>query len=171
MDEQFDIISDPDFPIMEGEVTTMDGKLDGMVPNDFDPSIIDIDNPMPTYKELRDAGFNDEEAKNILDESIVHPYSKWELFLCLYESDDPVKAYKELLESKKNKENDELSLIDEMIVGCDLLGQSLGIINYNEEPTPISEEVFVLSGVCDCRSECKYNTGYSHKHIDYGYSE
>lgn len=80
MDEQFDIISDPDFPIMEGEVTTMDGKLDGMVPNDFDPSIIDIDNPMPTYKELRDAGFNDEEAKNILDESIVHPYSKWELW-------------------------------------------------------------------------------------------
>ena len=23
---------------------------------------------------------------------------------------------------------------------------------------------------CDCRSECKYNTGYSYKYADYGYS-
>ena len=166
MDEQFDIISDHDFPIMDGE-------LSGDVPNDFDPSIIDIDNPMPTYKELRDAGFNDEEAKNILDESIVHPYSKWELFLCLYESDDPVKTYKELLESKK-QENDEMALIDKIIVDCDLLRQSSDTINYNEEPTPIgvSEEEFVLTGVInDCRAECKYNTGSSFNRIDFGYSE
>ena len=154
----------------------MDGELSGDVPNDFDPSIIDIDNPMPTYKELRDAGFSDEEAKNILDESIVHPYSRWELFLCLYESDDPVKTYKELLESK-NKENDEMALIDaialvdETMVDYGLLGQSSETINYNEEPTPISEEVFEYSGSCDCRSECKYNTGETWKYADYGYSD
>lgn len=23
---------------------------------------------------------------------------------------------------------------------------------------------------CDCRSECKYNTGYTHKYASYGYS-
>lgn len=167
MDEQFDIISEPDFPIMEGEVTTMDGKLDGMVPNDL---IFDIENPMPTYKELKDAGFSDEEAIYILDELIEHPYTKWELLLCLYESDDPVKAYKELLETKK-QENDKIALVDEMMVDCDLLGQSSETINYNEESKPISEEVFEFSGSCDCRSECKYNTGETWKYADYGYSE
>ena len=100
MDEPLEIISDFDFPIMEGEVPPMDGIIGGDVPNDYDPTIFYIENPMPTYKELRDVGFSDEEAKNILDESILHPYSNWELSVCLYESDDPVKAYKELLETK-----------------------------------------------------------------------
>ena len=64
-----------------------------------------------------------------------------------------------------------MSLIDEMIVDCDLLGQSTETINYNEESKPISEEVFEFSGSCDCRSECKYNTGETWKYADYGYSE
>ena len=24
---------------------------------------------------------------------------------------------------------------------------------------------------CDCRSECKYNTGHTHKYANYGYSD
>ncbi len=26
-------------------------------------------------------------------------------------------------------------------------------------------------GSCDCRSECKYNTGHTHKYASYGYSD
>lgn len=59
----------------------------------------DAEHPMPTYDQLRNAGFSEYLAKNILyGES--HSYSQKELFRCLYESDDPVKAYNEMLEAK-----------------------------------------------------------------------
>lgn len=48
--------------------------------------------------------------------------------------------------------------------------------DYNESippgrdyvPEKEKEEEF---GSCDCRSECKYNTGHTHKYADYGYSD
>ena len=33
------------------------------------------------------------------------------------------------------------------------------------------EETVEEFGTCDCRSECKYNTGHTHKYADYGYSD
>ena len=71
----------------------------------------DKDNPMPTYDQLRNAGFSDHLAKSILyGES--HTYSQKELFHCLYESDDPVKAYNEMMDAKVKKH---LEKSDELI--------------------------------------------------------
>lgn len=98
MDEQINLESiDEPFQI-EGDFPIINGDIDGMVPTGFDPHLFEI--VMPTYKELREAGFSEKDANNILDESIEHPYSDWELLFCLHESVDPVNAYKELLESK-----------------------------------------------------------------------
>ena len=59
----------------------------------------DAEHPMPTYDQLRNAGFSEYLANNILyGES--HTYSQKELFHCLYESDDPVKAYNEMMDAK-----------------------------------------------------------------------
>lgn len=39
---------------------------------------------------------------------------------------------------------------------------------YNiEEPEPKPDDEL---GSCDCRSECRYNTGHTYKYADYGYS-
>ena len=59
----------------------------------------DAEHPMPTYDQLRNAGFSEYLAKNILYGE-RHSYSQKELFQCLYESDDPVKAYNEMMDAK-----------------------------------------------------------------------
>ena len=61
----------------------------------------DKEHPLPTYDQLRNAGFSDYLAKNILQDG-PHAYSQRELYHCLYESDDPVKAYNEMMEAKVN---------------------------------------------------------------------
>lgn len=66
--------------------------------NPFD-SGFDADHPMPTYDQLRNAGFSDYLARNILSGD-SHTYSQKELFHCLYESDDPLKAYNEMMDAK-----------------------------------------------------------------------
>ena len=38
----------------------------------------------------------------------------------------------------------------------------------NEE---LKSEKNISFSSCDCRSECKYNTGHTHKYADYGYSD
>ena len=59
----------------------------------------DKEHPMPTYDQLRNAGFSDHLAKSILyGES--HTYSQKELYHCLYESNDPVKASNEMMDAK-----------------------------------------------------------------------
>ena len=59
----------------------------------------DKDHPMPTYDQLRNAGFCSEDAKKILYNT-NHIYSSKELYHCFYESPDPVKAYKDMMSEK-----------------------------------------------------------------------
>lgn len=59
----------------------------------------DAEHPMPTFEQLRNAGFSEHVAHNIAM-GMSHSYSKRELYHCLYESDDPVKAYNEMMEAK-----------------------------------------------------------------------
>lgn len=58
----------------------------------------DMEHPMPSYAELRNAGFSHHVASQIIYG--VHSYSDKELFHVLYEADDPVKAYNEMVGSK-----------------------------------------------------------------------
>lgn len=62
----------------------------------------DAEHPMPTYEELRNAGFSDHIANRILSGD-SHSYSQRELYQCLYESDDPLAAYNEMMHAKVEK--------------------------------------------------------------------
>ena len=68
----------------------------------------DEEHPMPTYEELRNAGFP-EQAANYILYSPKHTYSQRELFHCLYESDNPFEAYQDLVKEK----------VDDFIARCD----------------------------------------------------
>lgn len=59
----------------------------------------DAEHPMPTYDQLRNAGFSDYLAHNITS-GLSHSYSQRELYHCFYESEDPLKAYNEMMEAK-----------------------------------------------------------------------
>lgn len=59
----------------------------------------DAEHPFPTYEQLRNAGFDDKIANRILSHTSPN-YSQKELFHCFYESDDPLKAYNEMMSKK-----------------------------------------------------------------------
>lgn len=85
-----------------GEVAAKDGVEESIFrKSETSPfeSGFDAEHPMPTYDQLRNAGFSDYLAKSILYKD-THTYSQKELFHCLYESDDPVKAYNEMMDAK-----------------------------------------------------------------------
>lgn len=55
-------------------------------------------------------------------------------------------------------------------------GQDMGtpsIDDYNKVSIDeeLKSEKNISFGSCDCRSECKYHTGHTHKYADYGYSD
>lgn len=62
----------------------------------------DDEHPIPSYKELRNAGFTDFEAKKIIygDHEM---YSDKELYECLYESDDPKASYDAMIKEKTDE--------------------------------------------------------------------
>lgn len=74
---------------------------DGLFHHSPFDSGFDAEHPMPSFEQLRNAGFSDYIAHSILDGG-THSYSEKELFQCLYGSDDPVKAYNEMMEAKVN---------------------------------------------------------------------
>lgn len=99
-DTESDLLAMPE----EMEEVAPDTLLDlgGMsIGSPFD-SGFDEDHPMPTYEELLNAGFSDEVAVNILYGG-SHCYSQRELYHCFYESDDPLKAYNEMVEAKADE--------------------------------------------------------------------
>ncbi len=70
----------------------------------------DDEHPMPSYDELRNAGFSDHVANNILYGD-SHVYSEKELFQCLYGSEDPLQAYNDMMEEKVRQEIDKTEKI------------------------------------------------------------
>lgn len=70
----------------------------------------DDEHPMPSYDELRNAGFSDYLSNQILY-GVDHCYSQRELFNALY-SDNPLEAYNEMMDGKVN---DVLSRSDKLI--------------------------------------------------------
>lgn len=73
----------------------------------------DAEHPMPTFEELKNAGFSDHIANQILNGE-KHCYSPKELFNVLY-SENPLEAYKVMMDAKTNdflKKSD--NLIDEI---------------------------------------------------------
>ena len=134
----------------------------------------DEEHPIPSYEELRNAGFSDYLARNI-SEGGCHSYSDRELFHVLYESEDPVAAYNEMMEVKAQHAMDKAdSLIDD-IENSGLLGSSSApsyndeIAHYNEPVSPDSPEDEQEFGLADCWPLCKALTGSVSNNADYGF--
>ncbi len=62
-------------------------------------SAFDEEHPMPDYDQLRDIGFSPYIANQIIN-GTHHCYSELELYHVLYDSNNPVDAYNNLMESK-----------------------------------------------------------------------
>lgn len=170
--EDFDLISNEGLGSLDG----LDGLDSTGLGNSNNPfsSGFDSEHPMPSYEQLRNAGFCDEVAHSITDGILCHPYSQKELFHVLYESDDPVEAYNDMMKEKWDALNEKADAL-EIKIYRDLLGSSeansLGNDSsyYNDSDSSSNGEDEL--GSCDCRSECKYNTGETYKYANYGYSD
>ena len=135
----------------------------------------DAEHPMLSYEELRNAGFSDYLAHNIA-EGLSHSYSDKELFHVLYESDDPVAAYNEMMEDKAQVALDKADALINDIENSGLLGSSSnGTINedvshYNES-SPLNDvkQGEQELGLADCWPLCKALTGTVTNNADYGF--
>lgn len=135
----------------------------------------DAEHPMLSYEELRNAGFSDYLAHNIA-EGLSHSYSDKELFHVLYESDDPVAAYNEMMEDKAQVALDKADALINDIENSGLLGSSSnGTINedvshYNESSplNDVKQDEQEL-GLADCWPLCKALTGTVTNNADYGF--
>ena len=135
----------------------------------------DAEHPMPTNEELRNAGFSDYLAHNI-SEGLSHSYSDNELFHVLYESDDPVAAYNEMVEDKAQVALDKADALIADIENSGLLGSSAGepigddVAHYNEtssltDTTQNEQEL----GLAACWPLCKALTSSVTNNADYGF--
>ena len=135
----------------------------------------DAEHPMLSYEELRNAGFSDYLAHNIA-EGLSHSYSDKELFHVLYESDDPVAAYNEMMEDKAQVALDKADVLIADIENSGLLGSSVGdpigddVAHYNEtsslnDTTQNEQEL----GLADCWPLYKALTGSVTNNADYGF--
>lgn len=133
----------------------------------------DDEHPLPSYEELRNAGFSDYLAKHI-SEGGCHSYSDREFFHVLYESDDPVSAYNEMMDAKAQHAMDKADALINEIESSGLLGNastpvSDDISHYNDSVSPeISEDEQEL-GMADCWPLCKALTGDVSNNADYGF--
>lgn len=135
----------------------------------------DAEHPLPSYDELRNAGFSDYLARHI-SEGGCHSYSDRELFHVLYESEDPVAAYNEMMEDKAQHIMDKTDSLINEIENSGLLGSSSATsINddtshYNETTispgTPEDEQEL---GLADCWPLCKALTGVVSNNANYGF--
>lgn len=157
---------------------TMGDDTTGTLSSSHSPfsSGFDVEHPFPTYEELRNAGFSDHLARSI-SEGGVHSYSDKELFHVIYESEDPVAAYNEMMEAKARHAMDKADELINDIENSGLLGSSSelpddnGTSHYNKPITLDTLKDDQKLGSCDCRSECNYNTGKRYMYADYGYSD
>lgn len=159
------------------------GELQGIVDNSHDVfgssdsslgSVFDEEHPIPSYEELRNAGFNDYLARNI-SEGGCHSYSDEELFHVLYESEDPVAAYNEMMDAKAHDAIDKADALIDEIENSGLLGSSYEtpfndeISHYNAPVSPDGSEDEQELGLADCWPLCKALTGEVSNNADYGF--
>ena len=168
-----DTLLSPTEEIGGGTIEDSTGSL-GASHNPFS-SGFDAEHPLPSYEELRNAGFSDYLARHI-SEGGCHSYSDRELFHVLYESEDPVAAYNEMMEDKAQHIMDKTDSLINEIENSGLLGSSSATSisddtsHYNE--TTISPDVPEDEqelGLADCWPLCKALTGAVSNNANYGF--
>ena len=144
-----------DMDFNEDMIPSTDGLVDpnedllGTSHNDPFDSMFDSEHPFPTYEQLRNAGFSSEVAHNIVD-GLDHAYSQKELYHVLYESDNPLTAYNEMMDEKVQATCDKIDKMIDDVENSGLLGNSTTelqpsdeVSHYNQ-PGLISDNLLVL---------------------------
>lgn len=182
MDEMnYDLVDDVFMSLPEGT-----GELDGIVDTPHDPfgssdnplgSVFDDEHPFPSYEELRNAGFSEHLARNITNGG-CHSYTNEELFHVLYESEDPVAAYNEMMDIKAHIALDKADELIDDIENSGLLGDPIevttddGTSPYNEpEIVGMIDGDDTELGLADCWPLCKTLTGAVSNNADYGFHD
>lgn len=167
-----DTMLSPTEELGDGTIENTAGTM-GASHNPFS-SGFDAEHPLPSYEELRNAGFSDYLARNI-SEGGCHSYSDKELFHVLYESEDPVAAYNEMMDAKAQHAIDKADALINDIENSGLLGSYSAtpindeISHYNEPVSPNAPDNEQELGLADCWPLCKALTGAVSNNADYGF--
>lgn len=167
-----DTLLSPTEDLGGGTIEDSTGTL-GASHNPFS-SGFDAEHPLPSYDELRNAGFSDYLARNI-SEGGCHSYSDRELFHVLYESEDPVAAYNEMMDTKYHHASDNIDSRIKNMEDSGLLGRSSAISNnddtshYNDAISSGVQENEQELGLADCWPLCKALTGAVSNNANYGF--
>ena len=168
MDEMIPLEDGMENPIYEDTTDVLGSSSHSPFSSGFDD-----EHPIPSYEELRNAGFSDYLAHNI-SEGGCHSYSERELFHVLYESDDPVSAYNDMMNGKAQAVIIKADMIADNIENSGLLGTSIEeeMSNvddpYNNPSSQTTEEAPQL-GLSDCWPSCKAITGDVSNNANFGF--
>lgn len=140
----------------------------------------DDEHPFPTYDELRNAGFDSDLAEHIIDRSCHHTYSEKELFHVIYESDDPLSAYNEMMHEKLQQHHAEhqefvedldrfIAETDEMLAGGVMdIPSDDDAAHYNDTSID-ADGIKTHLGLADCWPACKALTGSVTNNANWGF--
>lgn len=139
-------------------------------------SVFDDEHPLPSYEELRNAGFSEYLAHHI-SEGDCHSYSDSELYHVLYESENPVTAYNDMMDGKAQAAINKADAIIEDVENSGLLGNtsegnnvsSEGKYNSTSVQTPPDDNPEPELGLADCWPACKALTGDVSNNAGYGF--
>lgn len=121
---------------------------------------------MPSFEDLVNVGYGEEAAHEILEK---YPGDAQRLYDVM-ESSNQIEAECEALIADNEAFLHSHSFFDSDICYSSSFEGDESNIDDSHDSSSAVHGKDISFGSCDCRSECKYNTGASYKYADYGYS-
>lgn len=122
---------------------------------------------MPTFDDLVNVGYGEEAAHKILEK---YPEDAQRLYDVM-ESSNQIEAECEALIAENEEFLNSHSFFDSDICYSSSFDGDDSNLDDSQDASSASHGKEISFGSCDCRSECKYNTGATYKYADYGYSD
>lgn len=119
---------------------------------------------MPTFEDLVNVGYGEKAAHEILEKYSDDAQRLYDVM----EESNRIESECEALIADNEAFLNNLSFFDSEISYSSIYD---GEGNQTDDSSSVSHGKEVSFGSCDCRSECKYNTGASYKYANYGYSD
>lgn len=121
---------------------------------------------MPTFEDLVNVGYGEDAAHEILE---MYPDDAQYLF-DIMESSNQIEAECEAMIDDNETLLSGHSFFDsDICYSSSYEGDDSNMTDSHDTSSTHGKQVSF--GSCDCRSECKYNTGESYKYANYGYSD
>lgn len=121
---------------------------------------------MPTFEDLVNVGYGEEAAHEILEK---YPDDAQRLYDVM-ESSNRIEAECVALIADNDALLHSHSFFDSNICYSSSFNGDESNVDDSHDSYSASQGKEISFGSCDCRSECKYNTGATYKYADYGYS-